>query len=145
MKATIVFVFLGMLIPMAVSAQSIAFGDNASEWANDGECDDRRFAGAGMATGLDRDDIGHDATDCRNAFQDGRITVWDFVKARAATQCHAIRFGDDASEWSNDDLCDDFRFDGSASDAVILSEDIGHDATDCRRLCEAGQIALRDY
>jgi hypothetical protein len=131
--------------PAAVAAQSINFGDDASQWSNDGECDDRRFRGTNMAKGLDRDDIGHDATDCKRGYELGQLLVWDFAEAKAATQCDNINFGDDSSEWPNDGQCDDYRFEGPGADHVQLVEDIGRDASDCRRLCEFGQVAIRDY
>src|SRR5690606_40181235 len=53
----------------------IDFGDDSSEWANDGECDDPRFQGSAMATTLEDADIGRDATDCRTAFEAGTITL----------------------------------------------------------------------
>ena len=47
------------------AAQDIDFGDDASQWANDSQCDDMRFEGPGMTTTLLLDrDIGHDASDC---------------------------------------------------------------------------------
>lgn len=133
------------ILPGLGIAQEINFGDDASEWARDGECDDRRFRGTGMASGLDRDDVGHDATDCRLGFEQGKLKIWDFAAAKAATQCNAISFGDDTSNWPNDGLCDDYRFDGPAADYVLLKEDIGRDASDCRAQCDLGQVALRDY
>lgn len=51
------------------------FGDNTSEWANDGECDDPRFEGPGVADVLLDEDRGHDAADCRKLFDAGRITL----------------------------------------------------------------------
>ena len=51
------------------------FGDDSSEWANDGVCDDTRFVGnrgAGAWTAND-DHVGRDATDCRNLLNAGRI------------------------------------------------------------------------
>jgi len=52
------------------------FGNNASEFANDGECDDRRFTGEGMtSTELLDSDVSHDATDCRKAYYAGTITL----------------------------------------------------------------------
>jgi len=126
-------------------AQSITFGNNSSEWARDGECDDRRFYGVGMASGLDHDDTGHDADDCRTAFQQGTIKLWDQSKARAATQCSAIRFGNNRSEYARDNECDDPRFEGPGSSSVILREDAGKDAADCRRACELGTVFLRNY
>ncbi|MBB3988854.1 hypothetical protein [Croceicoccus naphthovorans] len=54
----------------------ILWGDDASEFANDGECDDLRFEGPGLTfTPLLVEDIGHDATDCRMQYQAGEI-LW---------------------------------------------------------------------
>lgn len=145
MKLKLAFVVVMACIPAVSVAQSINFGDDTSQWSNDGECDDRRFRGSAMAQGLDRDDIGHDATDCKAGFDAGKLAIWDFGQAKAATQCAAINFGDNKSEWSNDGQCDDYRFDGPGADFVLLSEDVGHDANDCRALCDTGQIAIRDY
>ncbi len=55
---------------------SIDFGDDKGEYANDGECDDLRFIGSGMtATELIQDDIMHDATDCRTAYEAGKLKL----------------------------------------------------------------------
>lgn len=55
---------------------SIDFGDDKGEYANDGECDDLRFIGSGMtATALIQDDIMHDATDCRTAYEAGKLKL----------------------------------------------------------------------
>jgi len=57
-------------------ANRIQWGDDGSSFANDGECDDKRFSGAGMtSTPLLDSDISHDATDCRVAFQQGRLAL----------------------------------------------------------------------
>jgi hypothetical protein len=136
---------LSVAAPVQAQAQNIKFGNNRSEWARDGECDDRRFRGVGMAKALDRDDTGKDAADCRDAFRDGRIVLWDRNASRAKTQCSAIRYGNNSSEWARDGECDDARFEGPGSSHVVLSEDIGKDARDCKALCEAGRISLRDY
>ena len=53
----------------------VDFGDDSSQWANDGECDDPRFEGAGSAAELVDDDILKDATDCRAAFTAGTVTL----------------------------------------------------------------------
>ena len=126
-------------------AQEIVFGDDSSEWANDGECDDRRFFGEGMATSLGWEHVGRDAADCRTALEAGRIAVWDFVAARAATDCKAIDFGDDSGEWAEDGECDDPRFEGLGSASLMVQDDLGRDASDCRRACEFGIVVLRDY
>ena len=51
------------------------FGDDASDFANDGECDDPRFKGPGMATKLLSSDILHDARDCETAWDNGDIEL----------------------------------------------------------------------
>ena len=57
-------------------ASRIQCGDDTSKYAKDGECDDKRFTGAGMTTTpLLDSDIQHDATDCRAAFNAGRLTL----------------------------------------------------------------------
>ena len=54
---------------------SILFGDDASQFANDGECDDIRFFRAGSAEAIYiAEDVGHDATDCKAAFEAGDAT-----------------------------------------------------------------------
>ena len=49
------------------------FGDNSSEWAYNGECDDPRFEGWGMADILVEDDARADAFDCFTLFSQGDI------------------------------------------------------------------------
>ena len=61
---------LAFAIPAPAIAQSVDFGDDASRFSKDGECDDMRFSGAGMtSTTLIDSDIRHDATDCRTAYR----------------------------------------------------------------------------
>lgn len=58
------------------AASAVDFGTDSSEWANDGECDDPRFRGPGMTTTpLLEDDIRADATDCREAYERGDLTL----------------------------------------------------------------------
>lgn len=58
------------------SSTGIDFGDDTSMFANDGECDDARFVGAGLTqTGLLESDISHDANDCRAAFETGKLRL----------------------------------------------------------------------
>jgi hypothetical protein len=125
---------LGVL-PAALHAQP-DFGDDTSQWANDGECDDPRFEGAGAAETLLEEDRGHDAADCRMLFNAGRVVV----RADAGSK---IDYGDDRSEWARDGECDDPRFVGDGMAETLLDVDAYHDATDCRTLVEAGRIALR--
>ncbi len=131
--------------PVAVMFDGINFGDDSGEWPNDGECDDRRFFGAGMAVGPSWATLGKDASDCVAAYKQGAIKLWDMQAALAATRCEAIDFGDDNGDYPQDGECDDLRFEGRGV-AMQLSPDArGHDASDCRQLCRFGVLGLRDY
>ncbi len=118
------------------------FGDDASTWSNDGECDDKRFAGPGMtATILLDEDVGHDATDCRDAWRAGKLQLASI--SGPDRDGDVPDFGDDESEWAFDDECDDPRFVGPGmTDTPLLDEDIGHDATDCRDAWKNGELRL---
>lgn len=135
-----------ILVPLVGSAKEpVEFGDDASTWANDGDCDDRRFFGPGMAAVLNRTDNYHDATDCRRAYRFGQVTLWRQDAAQAATQCSALDFGDDSSEWAQDGECDDTRFEGPGAAASQNNVDLGRDATDCRAACTEERVFLRNY
>ena len=134
-----------MLPVAAAPAAVIVCGSDASQWANDGECDDRRFVGQGVATTLDWANVGRDASDCRALHEAEQIRVRNWTEAQAATQCAAISFGDDVSQFANNGVCDDPCFDGRGMDRVIAISESGHDAADCLQLCAFGAIALRDY
>jgi hypothetical protein len=121
--------------PTANANGAVAFGDDSSEWARDGECDDPRFEGEGSAETLLDEDNGHDATDCRSLLDAGRIAL------RGGTS--TVDFGDDSGEWARDGECDDPRFQGEGSAATLLDADAYHDATDCRTLLTQGRISLR--
>ncbi len=120
----------------------IDFGDDSSEWANDGECDDPRFKGEGMAEELVSDDLKADASDCRALFEAGKISLVPANDNGGATNSSGIDFGDDSSSWANDGECDDPRFKGEGVDTILAPEDLKRDATDCRTLFEAGKISL---
>lgn len=127
------------LVSASRGASTPAFGDDASDWAKDGECDDPRFRGAGMTgTTLLEDDILHDATDCSAAWDRGEIRL-------AGVAASGIpNFGDNASEYANDGECDDARFKGPGMTTTqLLSEDILHDARDCETAWDNGDIELR--
>lgn len=115
------------------------FGDDASEWANDDECDDPRFSGDGMTnTELLEDDLFHDATDCRKAWRDGELMLVG-INGNGTP-----RFGDDDGDYSDDGECDDMRFIGKGmGEGPFLSDDIMHDASDCKAAWNAGDIKLR--
>ncbi len=128
-----------------VSSGGVDFGNNSSDWANDGECDDPRFEGRGMASVLLDEDLGRDANDCRSLFNAGMIQLRGSgtnVTSRP-TNSSDINFGNDTSDWANDGECDDPRFIGDGMASVLLDEDLGRDATDCRNLYNRGWIRLR--
>ncbi len=126
-----------LILPAPVSASDIDFGDNSSQWANDGECDDPRFTGQGMADVLLDEDLGRDANDCRTLYSKGRISL-----VPGAAKNMSVDFGDNSSQWANDGECDDPRFTGQGMADVLLDEDLGRDANDCRALFMSGQIQL---
>lgn len=130
------------------SSSGIDFGNDSSEWANDGECDDPRFAGPGMAETLLDEDAMHDATDCRTAYEAGEITFGEgdgevppTVVAANKVDINDIDFGDDSSHWAKDGECDDPRFTGTGSATELLAEDLKKDATDCRAAFVAGTVS----
>ena len=135
-----------------LAAQSIDFGDDASRFAKDGECDDMRFSGAGMTDTLLIDsDIRHDATDCRTAYNQGRLTYNGGNRSGNANNnsgssnaVSRIQWGDDSSRYAKDGECDDKRFVGPGmTDTPLLDSDIKHDATDCRSAFAQGRLSIR--
>jgi hypothetical protein len=122
------------------SPAAIDYGDNTSQWANDGECDDPRFSGSGVASELLDADLGHDANDCRAAVEAGTAT---FNGGSSTTPVAAFDYGSDWSKWANDGECDDLRFQGPGTDKKLLTDDVYGDATDCRTLEEQGQVTIR--
>jgi hypothetical protein len=146
--------------------QTIDFGDDASPWARDNECDDPRFEGRGMAatTPLDTD-RGHDAADCRAAFDAGRIALRADAHASLETPvpeilvgadagdaesdltpalpAGPIDFGDDTGVWANDGECDDPRFAGEGVASSPRRLNIARDATDCRAVLDAGRAVFQ--
>lgn len=143
---------LTLLLPAPAMAQNVDFGDDSSRFSKDGECDDMRFSGAGMTTTMLIDsDIRHDATDCRSAYNQGRLTYQGGRRAEpaastgyAASGTNHIMWGDDSSRYSKDGECDDKRFAGAGMTTTpLLDSDIKHDATDCRSAFNQGRLTLR--
>ncbi|NVJ94524.1 MAG: hypothetical protein HWD91_02955 [Marivivens sp.] len=131
--------------PEPVIVDGINFGDDSGEWSMDGECDDRRFYGSAMASSVSWTYVGADATDCSVAYLNGDVKLWDYNDAKAMTNCAAVDFGDDNGEYPQDMECDDPRFEGPASAMSVAIENLGHDASDCAKLCAFGVVFMRDY
>ena len=140
-----VFVFITLIGSLPVHAEPLKFGTNKSEYSNDGECDDRRFFGKGMATDLDRDDIGMDARDCEKLYLAEKIQLWVLADAQAATKFSNLELGNNSSEWANDGECDDIRFEGPGTASMTSDNDTKKDANDCRNALKFGQAFLRNY
>ncbi len=136
--------FSGVVLTLVAwpSFAQVEFGDDRSQWSNDGECDDPRFIGDGMADVLLDEDLYADATDCRGLFETGRIRLRK-TDASGTVSADSVDFGNDSGEWTHDGECDDPRFVGDGMASVLLDEDRLADATDCRTLFEAGRIRLR--
>lgn len=124
----------------------IDFGDDEGSWPEDGECDDPRFAGEGVAFGPN--DLRQDATDCSQLLYQGLVNYMgeDYTPPMDDTVFNNelgmadIDFGDDQSGWANDSECDDPRFGGSGLANALMDEDALHDATDCTALYASGEI-----
>ena len=80
---------------------------------------------------------GRDATDCRHVYDEGRIRLFG-----VDLDSGYIDFGDDTSAWAQDGECDDPRFESAGAASTQLADNRGHDATDCRRLYDAGRVHL---
>lgn len=118
---------------------ALELGDNSGEWAEDGQCDDVRFTGRGMANILITDSIGKDAADCSAALNAGTISVSPMHAPPPDDK--AILYGDDSSRFASDGECDDIRFVSNRSASMVyIAEDIGRDASDCRAAYEAGDV-----
>ncbi len=122
----------------------VEFGDDSSEWAKDGECDDPRFQGTGTADELVDADLRKDATDCQTAYDAGTVTINPDYQAGTGTEAAAIDYGDDTSKWAKDGECDDPRFSGTGVAGELVDEDRLHDATDCRAAVEAGTATFNE-
>lgn len=129
---------IGLSLSPAAAAQAIEYGDNSSDYAHDGECDDARFVGPHTTDDVDWTAVGGDAADCRAAVAAG-ATMWFDPQNLQPTNCAAQDFGDDASDSAGDGYCDDPRFFGFTS-GISFPEDRGHDASDCLRQCRAGTL-----
>ena len=142
-KKPLVIAALAGLVACMEPGGNIAFGNNNGPHINDGECDDPRFTGGGMASSLNNDNIKADAADCQNLIAAGKIRLQRTAAQWDRAQCSAVNFGNNSSEWANDGECDDARFTGPGTDDIMLSSDTGRDANDCRALCQTGEVWVK--
>lgn len=66
--------FTNLILEGQLTVRAIEFGDDTSEWANDGECDDPRFVGTGVSANLSIADVMRDASDCRAMVEAGYVS-----------------------------------------------------------------------
>ncbi len=121
----------------------IAFGDDSSEWAFDGECDDPRFTGVDMAGSVAAANILRDATDCREALEAKDIELFSAALLETLDLPFEFTLGDDAGDWAFDGECDDVRFAGDVMATNLHMDSFRHDATDCGKAVLAGTAWLR--
>ncbi len=124
----------------------IAFGDDSSEWAFDGECDDPRFTGTAMASSIEAKNILRDATDCREVLEAGSVEFLAFTLLATSPKAMGLppgfELGDDSSEWAFDGECDDPRFTGETVAVERFERNIRRDATDCGKALLGGTASL---
>ena len=129
-------------------AAAFDYGTDNSKYANDGECDDKRFVGEGMDKKLLEEDVSNDATDCRTMVESGALSIIPVYDpayvANAPYDSKGINFGDNTSSYANDDQCDDPRFQGPGTASTLLDGDLRHDRDDCKKAYEAGTVILID-
>ncbi len=123
---------------ISTASTEIVYGDDSSDYNNDGECDDPRFEGENVADEPLDENRMHDASDCKASVEAGTATF----KSDATNEPAAFDYGTDNSQYALDDECDDKRFTGQGMDKKLLEEDISNDATDCRTLVEAGSLSI---
>ena len=129
----------------------VVFGNDWGQWPNDGQCDDPRFRNVPgvrellMAEFNNTQNVGRDATDCRNAM------AVKAIELRPNDDIEGLHFGNDLSLWAYDYECDDGRFEAIYSpqhnaditmSTVPSNNSVEKDATDCRGAYEQKRIVL---
>jgi hypothetical protein len=96
----------------------VDFGDDDSRWARDGECDDPRFEGDGMAATLLEEDLLHDATDCRKLFDAQRIRLKSVSGPIGRVERGRLRKGDE--RLSSGEYADTFELEGGRGERAVI-------------------------
>ena len=124
---------------------SLNFGDNTSEYADDGACDDPRFEGHGVTERPVEENVGHDAGDCSRLWEFGAIFMRDIDFDALPEPLPSDPFyGDDSGSYASDGECDDRRFVGEGMSAGLNWGETGRDATDCRSMVADGTVKAWD-
>ncbi|MEM9586883.1 MAG: hypothetical protein AAGA03_06345 [Planctomycetota bacterium] len=106
---------------------TLAWGDDTGDYANDDACDDGRFQIDGDEWSYQREHVLRDATDCREAYEAGTLTLY-------------VDFGNNSGEYANDGTCDDNRFTGEGRSVLQTDSHIKRDSEDCVAAYRAGTI-----
>jgi hypothetical protein len=104
--------------PASAQQDEIDFGDDSSQWANDGECDDPRFEGEGTAATLLDEDRGHDAADCRALFAAGRVRLRTALPSKATTFDGRLAKGD--GTLTTGEYFDAYELEGEPGQYVVI-------------------------
>lgn len=101
------------------STGDVDFGDDSSMWASDGECDDSRFEGDGVASSLIDSDIYHDASDCRTLYDAGAIRLIGTTTTNTGdVRRGALETSDNTRDGNI--YVDTFSFSANAGDNAII-------------------------
>ena len=111
----------GVLAAAAQDAGTVDFGDDTSVWARDGQCDDPRFIGEGVAkTQLDSD-THRDATDCRALSNLGLIQLRAApVSGTVASHVERGRLDVEDETLATGEFVDIYILEGCAGDKAVL-------------------------
>jgi len=104
----------------AAPGSGVDFGDDASTWANDDECDDQRFQGRGMASSFSDADMFHDASDCRRLFDAGSIRLINGANLVVSSRIERGRLRSGDSTRANDSYSDTFTFIADRGDSAVI-------------------------
>lgn len=104
----------------AAPGSGVDFGDDASTWAKDDECDDQRFQGRGMASSFSDADMFHDASDCRRLFDAGSIRLINGANLVVSSRIERGRLRSGDSTRANDSYSDTFTFIADRGDSAVI-------------------------
>jgi len=102
----------------AAAQGNVDFGADSGNWTHDGECDDPRFEGTGMASILLDEDLFQDASDCRDLMNKGLIQLISGAAVGGVMQRDRLERGD--GTLTSGEYRDNFTFEGErGQDAII--------------------------